>query len=172
MPSLIYVDLDGVLAGFDEALGDFFHKNEKDEHGRTAIDPNDWRRLQRERPTFWADLPLEKYALDLWRVVSRYAPNILSAIPIQWPSADVGKRIWVKRMLPKFGYSPQQQIHIVQRAEKVNFATQPDGTPNILIDDHPGTIADWNAKGGIGIHYIPSSSAVQKVAEVVKQYAA
>src|SRR4051812_8638110 len=135
MPSLIYCDLDGVLAGFDEGIGDYFHKNEKDEHGRTAIAPEDWKRLRKDWPTFWSDLPLEKYALDLWRVISRYAPNILSAIPIQWPGADAGKRIWVRRMLPKFGYSPKQKIYIVQRAEKVNYALQDDGTPNILIDD-------------------------------------
>jgi hypothetical protein len=37
--------------------------------------------------------------------------------------------------------------------EKFKYAVQPDGIPNILIDDWNQNIQPWNQKGGIGIKY-------------------
>jgi hypothetical protein len=44
-----------------------------------------------------------------------------------------------------------QEIVITSRKEK--YAVQPNGTPNILVDDKPENIQRWNAAGGTGILY-------------------
>lgn len=163
MPSKVYVDLDGVLAAFEKACTEFFGKMPSD------VGPKEWARLMRDWPTFWIDLEHEKYALDLWKLIGRHA-NILSARPNGWPAAETGKRIWCRKMLPKFGYNPEQECIICLRADKPKYAKQADGTPNILIDDHEGNIAAWKAAGGIGIYYIPSQSALQRVQDALNKY--
>ena len=47
-------------------------------------------------------------------------------IPIQ----NLHKRQWIAKNLKAF---PPSKVYIT--ADKSKFATQPDGTPNILIDD-------------------------------------
>lgn len=160
----VYCDLDGVLADFRGAVDSFLGP---DTAAYREITYREWRKLQAEWPTFWADLEYERHAEDLWTVISRYKPSILTAVPESWPSASVGKHIWCKRMLPKFGYHPKQEFHAVKRAEKQKFAKNPDGTPNILIDDTDKNIEEWKRAGGIAIHYIPSKSNVNKVASTI-----
>jgi hypothetical protein len=168
--SKVYVDLDGVVAGLDEAVVKFFGPDHPiDALGRHSIEGPEWARLKKEWPTFWIDLPYEAFALDLWKVVGKYA-SILSAYPSGWPAAETGKKIWVRRMLPKFGYNPKQEIIVCKsRHDKQQYAVS-DGTANILIDDHPENVSEWNAAGGIGYRYIPSMRAVQDVADLLKQH--
>jgi hypothetical protein len=157
---IVYVDMDGVLANFTKAYVEFTGVPESK---WITITRNDWQRLQQDWSTFWSDLEPMPFALELWRVVQPYHPCILTATPPSWPSASVGKRIWCRRVLPKFGYSPAQQFHAVQRKDKQKFARQADGTPNVLIDDHRPNIDEWTAAGGHGVIYIPSSAMVQSI---------
>lgn len=167
----LFSDIDGVLADFLKGFREFFTEK-YGEKGWLEINKEDWLLLKKEWPTFWADLEYEQYALDLWRVISPYRPSLLTAAPPSWPSAGVGKTIWAKRMLPKFGYHPSQQVHTVMRADKKNFAKQPDGTPNILIDDMAKNIQEWSAAGGLGIVYIPSMGAIRNVQRTIEQFMA
>ena len=169
MAPQLFLDMDGVLADFLRGFREFFTEK-YGEKGWLDITKEDWLQLKAEWPTFWADLDYEQHALDLWRVVSPYHPSLLTAAPPSWPSASVGKTIWAKRMLPKFGYHPSQKVYTVMRADKKKFATQTDGSPNILIDDLDKNIREWNAAGGHGIVYIPSGSAVQNVQRILKQH--
>jgi len=168
---LYFCDMDGVVADFHAGASEFFRMNaRKNQAEFTAIleSPAGWPRLKREWPTFWSDLPLMPHALDLWSVLQPYHPSMLTAIPPSWPSAGTGKTIWVKRNLPKFGYHPTQRVYAVQRHEKVKFARQSDGTPNVLIDDFGKNIREWQAAGGIGIKYEDSASAVNHVKTILK----
>lgn len=162
MSSKIYVDLDGVLAAFNSAFVEFFGKMPED------VAPKEWARLKVEWPTFWIDLELEKNALDLWRIVGKKA-SILSAIPAGWPAAATGKQIWCRKMLPKFGYTPGQEVITCMRKEKQRYAKQSDGTPNILIDDKDKNCAEWTAAGGIAIRYIPSRTILAKIADLIER---
>jgi hypothetical protein len=62
-------------------------------------------------------------------------------------NSEEHKRIWLQQNL---SIQPRDII-ITSRKEK--HATQPDGTPNILIDDRGTNIVSWRSKGGIGIKY-------------------
>lgn len=167
----VYCDLDGVLAGFDEAIERVIDvsKLPRDEDNKPELGRDDWFRLKREWPTFWADLPYEPHAQELWRIIGKTA-SILTGIPAVWPDAATGKRIWVRRMLPKFGYNKTQEFIAGPAKEKQRYAKNTDGTSNILIDDRPKNIARWNEAGGIGILYIPTSSAAERVAATIRRY--
>ena len=72
-------------------------------------------------------------------------------------NSGVQKARWIKEHL-----NPQpKQIYIESRKEK--HAVQPDGTPNILIDDRKDNIIKWEAAGGIGIKYQADEDSLDTV---------
>jgi len=162
----VYCDMDGVLADFLGAYDEFFG-NKIPSKGFVAISGHEWKRLKTEWPTFWIDLDPLPNAMGLWKEISSYAPSILTAIPVGWPSAATGKAVWVRQHLTKFGYKPSQQLITCLRHEKQQYATT-NGEPNVLIDDQDNNVREWQAAGGIAIHYTDSRSMVAKVAKTLE----
>lgn len=160
----VYCDMDGVLADFSKA---FHAAMDIDTRNGWVTITYEWKQLQKKWPTFWMDLEFMPNGKSLWQSIAKYRPSLLTAYPESWPGASTGKHIWAKRMLPKFGYHPQQQFIACLRHEKRQYAKQSDGTPNVLIDDMLKNIEEWRSAGGIGIHYIDSASSVRKVAAVL-----
>ena len=64
------------------------------------------------------------------------------------PNSEKHKRTWVEKNLAFF---PPKEIIITHN--KAKFATQADGTPNILIDDFGKNVDAWEAAGGTGFKY-------------------
>jgi 5'(3')-deoxyribonucleotidase len=62
-------------------------------------------------------------------------------------NSGVQKTRWIKENLPV------QPRHIYIESRKEKHAVQPDGTPNILIDDRKDNIIKWEAAGGVGIKF-------------------
>ena len=62
-------------------------------------------------------------------------------------NSGVQKSRWIREHL-----NPQPK-HIYIESRKEKHAVQPDGTPNILIDDRKDNIIKWEAAGGIGIKF-------------------
>ena len=62
-------------------------------------------------------------------------------------NSGVQKSRWIRKYL-----NPQPK-HIYIESRKEKHAVQPDGTPNILIDDRKDNIIKWEAAGGIGIKF-------------------
>jgi 5'(3')-deoxyribonucleotidase len=62
-------------------------------------------------------------------------------------NSGVQKTRWIKENLPV------QPKHIYIESRKEKHAVQPDGTPNILIDDRKDNIIKWEAAGGVGIKF-------------------
>ena len=78
-----------------------------------------------------------------------YAPSIMSARTQHDPNSAGGKADWLKSHVGKL---PRDRVNLVMRSDKKRFAK--DGRtrqPNILVDDHPKNIKEWEANGGIGI---------------------
>ena len=142
----IYVDMDGVLADFfgvwNKMMGVSHWKEIKNiEAGLAKI---------RDQKDFWINLPMTRNAKRLLSAIKKHKGkyNILSSPLAGDPNAEPQKREWVQKYLG--GFAPTK---VIIDDNKAQYATQPDGTPNILIDDFGQNISKWNAAGGIGIQH-------------------
>ena len=142
----VYVDMDGVLADFFKDWTKMAKVNSwKDiQNPEAALD------LIRNHPTFWIDLDVLSNAPRLIGGIKKFAGSYyICTSPLgKDPNCEPQKREWVKKHLSAF--SPKE-VYVTHN--KPQFATQADGTPNILIDDFGKNIRAWEAAGGIGIHY-------------------
>jgi len=145
--SQVFVDMDGVLA-------DFFGSWKK-------LVGKDWREidtkdipaaLQKIRDTkdFWLKIPPTPNAGKLLGLIKKLkgSYNILSAPLPNDPNSEPHKRAWIEKYLKVF---PPSRVIITH--DKAKYATQSDGTPNILIDDFGQNIAKWEAAGGVGFKH-------------------
>ena len=143
----IYVDMDGVLA-------DFFGEWKK-------LVGKDWRQLDkdelepalkkiRDADDFWLNIPLTSNAKNLLSIIKKVKGNykILSSPLANDPKSEPHKREWIEKNLDFF---PPSEVIITK--DKAKYATNPDGTPNILIDDYGVNISAWESAGGIGFKH-------------------
>lgn len=144
----VYVDMDGVIANFYA--------------GVTAVTGHEEPRampLQDIEDTmasfagtdFFFKLPKYDQADQLIAMVNNMTGGdwyILSS-PLKYDREGSAKHkaAWIKKYL---NIQPKG-MHFT--GDKAQFATQPDGTPNILIDDYPKYLNSWKDKGGIGVQY-------------------
>jgi 5'(3')-deoxyribonucleotidase len=108
---------------------------------------------------FYKNLKPMPDAGELWGylVVHGYDPCILTGIPrrVSIPTAEKDKAEWVSQNLGSWvefnigPYAIQKQRHC---------------TPgDILIDDNERNIAQWKAKGGIGIFHTSAANTIKEL---------
>jgi hypothetical protein len=153
----IYLDMDGVLANF-------FHEYAKLAGVKTyrdippaSADPTLDKMIGTD---FFSKLPKFPTTDAMVKLVLQYADhyNICSS-PLRkdFDNSAKHKKIWLKQNL-----NPQPR-DIIITSIKERHAVQPDGTPNILIDDRGTNIVAWRANGGIGIKYQADEDSLQMV---------
>lgn len=162
--SEIYVDMDGVLADFFTEWGKLMGvENWWEINKEFSIDDA----LQKIRDTdrFWLELPLTPNAKNLLNLIRdvKGEYNILSSPLPHDKNSEPHKRQWIEKHL---GFFPPKKILI--RHDKETFATQPDGTPNILIDDYGVNVRKWEANGGIGFKH--KDHKFERTAQALKQH--
>ena len=157
----IYLDMDGVLA-------DFFAEYAK----LAGVATGNYRDIPPAKadPTldkmigtdFFLRLPKFPTADNLVKLVLSYGKvyNICSS-PLRGDhkNSEHWKREWIKKNL-----NPQPS-EIIITGQKERHAVNADGSPNILIDDRGSNIANWRAKGGIGIKYQADEDSLDIVAK-------
>ena len=145
--SEIYVDMDGVLADF---FGEWKKLVGKDwrQLGKDEIEPA--LKKIRDEDKFWLNIPLTSNAKKLLGIIKQVKGSykILSSPLANDPNSEPHKREWIKKNLDFF---PPTEVIITK--DKAKYATNPDGTPNILIDDYGVNIAAWESAGGIGFKH-------------------
>ena len=168
----IYCDYDGVLVDFEAHTKVL---NGHDWNSPIYKDPD--KKYQRnkatfENPNFWANCPPMPDFLPLWNVLRKHQPHILTAYPHSMETpvsehlAKVGKWEWNL----KHTHVPLERFHVVLRQHKqlyantVNLKTD-HVMQNILIDDFPSNIVEWNRNRGIGILH---ENAAKTLAELKK----
>lgn len=145
--SEIYVDMDGVLADFfgewKKLVGKDWRELDKDE-----IEPA--LKKIRDEDKFWLNIPLTSNAKNLLGIIKQVKGDykILSSPLANDPNSEPHKREWIEKNLDFF---PPTEVIITK--DKAKYATNPDGTPNILIDDYGVNIAAWESAGGIGFKH-------------------
>ena len=78
-------------------------------------------------------------------------------------NSEKQKKVWISKHL-----NPQPK-NIIITPNKAKFAKQPDGTPNVLIDDRGSNISSWEAAGGVGIKYQADEDSLSVVTSGLKR---
>ena len=134
---IIFCDLDGVLANFEQGVINRFKKTP--DQLKPAIM---WGVINKSN-TFFDSLPWMPRGRDLWEGIKQYDPIILTGIP-NGATASEQKRRWCARELGP-------DIHVITCAtkEKPKFCIN----GSLLIDDRTDNLNAWNLKGGKYILY-------------------
>jgi 5'(3')-deoxyribonucleotidase len=146
--SEIYVDMDGVLADF---FGEWAKVMKVDHYSKIDnVDINVALQKIRDTDNFWLKLPMLPQAKQLLELIKKVkgSYNICSSPLADDPNSEPHKREWIKKNLSFF---PPKEVIIT--SNKPKYATQSDGTPNILIDDFGKNVNAWEAAGGEGFKY-------------------
>src|ERR1700733_10590104 len=128
----IYCDMDQVLVNFLKgaklALGKEFNDP------TLGTDEEKWK-LIAKIPFFWVSLEWMPNAEMLWQEIKNQDTCVLSAAPSleKAPDCPAEKKLWCQTNLKL----DRDRVIIVERSEKQLFAKDVNGTPNLLIDDHP-----------------------------------
>ena len=142
----IYVDMDGVLADFFREWA----KMDGKDHYKDMDNKEAKLHLVKDHPDFWISLPVLPNAGKLLGYIKKnFGHYKICSSPLAGdPNCEPQKRAWVKKHLTSF---PPEQVIITEN--KAAYATQADGTPNILIDDFGPNISGWDSAGGIAIKH-------------------
>ena len=163
---IVYLDMDGVLADFFSEwakLAGIKTGNYKDIPSAN-IDPTLDKMIGTD---FFAQLPKFSTADKLIQmVINRFGSYKILSSPLRndHENSKKHKIDWIGR---KLKIKPSETII---SSNKGAFATQPDGTPNILIDDRPANIQRWQGAGGYGILYQANRDSLTKVKQALDQY--
>ena len=136
--SIIFCDLDGVLADFEQGVLNKFNKY-PDQISSSIL----WSTINKSK-TFFENLPWMPKGPQLWSRIKQYNPIILTGIPRGSKSAVEQKIKWCQREL-----GADIQVITCQTKDKPNYCL----TGSILIDDRLDNIQVWHEKGGKFILY-------------------
>jgi hypothetical protein len=143
--------MDGVLTNFNKA---YFDLTGVDITGQHFNDKNFWDPINDAGYDFWVNMEWMPDGNDLWKVISKYSPILLSA-PSRNNDSRVGKFDWVQRELPGV------ELILRSASRKREFAS-----PNhILIDDRPDNIQGWIEDGGEGILHVSATDTIRTLRE-------
>ena len=160
---MIYFDMDGVLANFDEGVRTLCKLEPIAQDAPERNDDVLWARV-REIPHFYDMLEPMPGACEMFReVFETYGKRceILTGIPKPHrgiESAAEDKRKWVNRVL-----SPDIVVHTVLREEKKQYCK---GKESILVDDFVNNIKEWRECGGTGILHVDSVSTLNSLRKI------
>ncbi len=146
----VYLDMDGVLADFDQRFRDISGMEPRDfenKYGKKAF----WNLIDEENKIkFWVGIPVMPGAADLVDAVKDYDYELLTS-PSAKKQSYLGKILWVKNHTGDV-FPSKPRINFKKAKEKHLVKPQLSQT-DILIDDREDTIGRWNAAGGTGIVY-------------------
>lgn len=160
---IVYVDMDGVLADLYSHAAEISNV----EH-YNQMTPDQWEEFFKDSNAYhlFRDIQPFSTANQLLELVKKYAGGytILSS-PLSFDRAGSikGKSEWLKKHIK---VAPDR---VVFEHEKYKYAVQPDGTPNILIDDYGVNTRAWDAAGGTAVKYQADEDNLSKVVSVLQK---
>ena len=145
----VYLDMDGVLADFDQRFRDISGMEPKEfenKYGKKAF----WNLIDEDNKiSFWVGIKPMPGAAELVNAVKKYNYELLTS-PSSKKQSYLGKILWVRNHSDILGGKPR--INFKKAKEKHEVKPELSQT-DILIDDREDTIGRWNAAGGTGIVY-------------------
>jgi len=153
----IYIDMDGVVADFDTFVGGVLGREIGWGTSQDLTD-DEWVKLASVDRLYY-QLPLMPDATKLVAYAkslsTRFYIEFLTAIPRRTtiPSAQADKQAWITK------YFPGMRMNIGPFSrDKQKWCIPGD----ILIDDRPSNIKEWEAAGGIAIYHTGDVNATIK----------
>lgn len=157
MKSIVYLDMDGVLADFEGKAVELFGKDWEKEINR----PN-WGRFS-EYPNLYEILNPMPDAMDLYNGVvglmggDKNRVQCLTALPNRardsFPHATRHKIEWARKYI-----DPKLRVHFGPLAQDKQYHVQHEH--DVLIDDMYLNIKQWRAAGGIGIVHTSAANSI------------
>lgn len=155
--SQLYVDMDGVLADFEQHYYDMFGIRIREHVGPGQHGDVDWDAV-RETGDFFAEIPPMVDFPQLWQHVSRYDPIILTAIPYSIGNVAEQKQQWVSRHI-----GPHTQvIPVVGSRNKARYCRVGD----VLIDDYTRYQHLWIEAGGRWITHVSAQESIDQLRQL------
>jgi hypothetical protein len=149
METRLFLDLDGVLADFDQGVEKLLGKRPDQLSTRTM-----WGALARHGD-FFGTLEMMADARELWEFCAPHDPVILTGLPLgKW--AEPQKRRWVGNMLGE-----KVRVITCMTRDKPRHS----GPGKVLVDDREKTRAGWEERGGT---FILHKSAADSIAALRK----
>jgi hypothetical protein len=143
----LYVDMDGVLADFDQHYEDLFGVRPDKE-----TDVVDWS-LVRSTEDFYLNIPTMRDLPILWAYIKKYDPIVLTGIPQSVEEASDNKKAWVQRNLGDV------EVICCPSRNKAFYAEPGD----ILIDDWEKYMDLWLNKGGIWVTHLNAIATINQL---------
>ena len=155
--NVIYIDMDGVVADFDTFVGGVLGREIGWGTSQDLTD-DEWVKLASIDRLYY-QLPLMPDATKLVAYAkslsTRFYIGFLTAIPRRTtiPTAQADKQAWITKYFPGMKMNIGPYSH-----DKQKWCTPGD----ILIDDRPSNIKEWEAAGGIAIYHTGDVNATIK----------
>ena len=154
----IFLDLDGCITDFDQGIKDLgeeytagLAEDASDEDKQKMYDA-----IEKAGEKFWADLKWTADGKELWDIVEKFKPTLLSS-PGKFTEAPAGKNMWVKKNLPG--------VSLFLSENKSEYVDPYD--LSILIDDNKNNIGGWEQCGGEGILHTTAGDTERKLLELL-----
>jgi hypothetical protein len=169
----LYCDMDGVLSNFRTQYDHLFGMT-PDEAKEVLDEPRFWAKIHNHGAKYWATMPWTPNGNQLWNVISKYNPTLLTAPPRKENGKEMdpvtmqGKAEWAETHL-----EPQPKEIIFRPSKRKVEIAQRDvaqGLLPILIDDREDTIKAWNAAGGIGLHHPENGNPSEVIKKIQELY--
>ena len=158
----VFVDMDGVIADLYTRAADLHDVDHYND-----MTPQQWETFFQDSDAYhlFRDIPPFPSNDKLINLIMKYAGGytILSS-PLSFDKAGSikGKREWLKKHL---SVAPD---NIIFEHDKWKYAVQPDGTPNILIDDYGVNTRAWSGRGGVACKFQADEDSLDKVEAVLQ----
>jgi len=152
----LFVDSDGVFADFDSHVLSNFGKLPKD-----MSNPELWENVN-NTPDFWDGVPLKEGAHELWELVSRFNPTVLTGCPrTGYDVAVVAKRKWWKHH-----FNWDNVTTCLSRDKATHMVAHGD----ILVDDFIANVKRWEKAGGQAVYYRDPVKSRNFLAQLLEKY--
>lgn len=159
---LIFVDIDGVLA---DLFGYIKQLHNVDHHKRLTKEQFEKFFIETDAEDLFSNLPMFANANELLQIIKDMCGefSILSS-PLQFnkEGSIKGKKFWLANNITV------PATEWIFEHNKYIYATQPNGTPNILIDDFNKNVQLWKQHGGIGIKWQNDEDSLDKLKAKLK----
>ena len=142
----LFIDMDGVLADFDQHYEDVFGTRPSRE-----FDNADWDKV-RAVGDFYLNIPPMADMAELWEFAAPFNPTILTGIPKSVDEAADNKRAWVRKNL-----GAHVPVICCRSSEKYLHG----GPDAVLVDDWEKYKDKWVRAGGVWITHVTARQSVE-----------